>query len=257
VKMYEISVTDMEFEQCSADKERINIIIPYAVIHYVVSGFGYINGKRVGRGNAFFAPKNSHMDYYPDKTEPWSYVYVRLSGSDQERFFDSDEVVLAPFERTGSILRILSLYKELAGTEAIEKITANLIFKLNNNDNNSIPYSQQERNAQRIKKYIDNNYFKKITVTDISNELFLSSNYIRNLFMKYMNVSPKQYLQKKRMERAKELLTKTDMSVNLIASSVGYDDQLLFSKMFSQKFNKIVPKTFSFRQKVCFVDKYI
>lgn len=44
--MYDIYATDMEFEQCSPYKEQIKLIVPYAVIHYIFSGCGYINGKR-------------------------------------------------------------------------------------------------------------------------------------------------------------------------------------------------------------------
>ncbi len=45
------------------------------------------------------------------------------------------------------------------------------------------------------------------------------------------------------MKRAKELLKETNMPVNLIAHSGGYDDALLFSKMFSKYFG-ISPKKY-------------
>ena len=37
------------------------------------------------------------------------------------------------------------------------------------------------------------------------------------------------------MERAKELLTVTDVSIFEIANSVGYEDQLYFSRVFKNK----------------------
>ena len=74
-------------------------------------------------------------------------------------------------------------------------------------------------------------------MADISEKFHLSKNYIRNLFVKYLGVSPKKYIQEKRMERAKTLLLETDISIATVALSVGYDDALLFSKMFSKQFS--------------------
>lgn len=45
------------------------------------------------------------------------------------------------------------------------------------------------------------------------------------------------------MNRARELLLETDISISLIAHSVGYCDSLLFSKMFSKHFS-ISPKKY-------------
>ena len=61
---------------------------------------------------------------------------------------------------------------------------------------------------------------------------------MRNLFVKYLGVSPKKYIQKKRMDRAKTLLLETDISISTVALSVGYDDALLFSKMFLKEFSR-------------------
>ena len=47
-------------------------------------------------------------------------------------------------------------------------------------------------------------------------------------------MSPKQYLLNKRLTRAKELLKETNASVFEIANSVGYDDQLYFSRIFKK-----------------------
>ncbi|MBQ3179079.1 MAG: helix-turn-helix transcriptional regulator [Clostridia bacterium] len=75
---------------------------------------------------------------------------------------------------------------------------------------------------------------QKISIEDLAQRFYLSRPYIRNLFVKYENMSPKQYLQKIRMERAAEMLLQTRYDVSLIAQSVGYSDQFTFSKMFKQ-----------------------
>lgn len=46
-----------------------------------------------------------------------------------------------------------------------------------------------------------------------------------------------------RMEKAVSLLSQTDLSVGAIASHVGYEDPLAFSKIFKQKYG-LSPKTY-------------
>ena len=80
--MYNIYTTDMAFEQCAPDKNKIDCIIPYAVLHFVLSGEGYINGQKVTTGTVFISFENNRMNYYPSKNDPWSYIYVRLMGDE-------------------------------------------------------------------------------------------------------------------------------------------------------------------------------
>ena len=66
----------------------------------------------------------------------------------------------------------------------------------------------------------------------IAAELGIDRKYLRNLFAEHMGMSTMDYLMKTRMDRAMELLTSSDASVSIIASSVGSKDVLCFSKAF-------------------------
>jgi len=242
--MYEIYATDMEFEQCKSDKERLRLVVPYTVIHYIISGRGTFNGQKITKGTAIVSSTNSYMDYYPDKEDPWSYIYVRLWGEGIKKVFDEvgfeTGTHIIAFTKHEELKNLLSLHQAIGASENQDgsKIIANALFMLHKEDTNKLEtVGMQEHNARVIKNYIDDNYFKKITVLDISEKFHLSKNYIRNLFVKYYDVSPKKYIQSKRMERARMLLLETDISISTVALSVGYDDALLFSKMFSKYFS--------------------
>lgn len=242
--MYEIYATDMEFEQCDPDKKRIRLVVPYTVIHYIISGSGTINGQKITKGSAFVSSINSYMDYYPDKEDPWSYIYIRLWGEGIKKAFAEvgfeEGTHIIAFTRHEELKNLLSLHQAIGAAENRDggKIIANALFMLHKESNvEHETVGMQEHNARMIKNYIDDNYFNKITVLDISEKFHLSKNYIRNLFVKYYDVSPKKYIQNKRMERAKTLLLETDISISTVALSVGYDDALLFSKMFSKYFS--------------------
>ena len=47
--MYNIYTTDMAFEQCASDKTKIDCIIPYAVLHFVLSGEDILTVKKSQR----------------------------------------------------------------------------------------------------------------------------------------------------------------------------------------------------------------
>ena len=80
--MYDIYATELAFEQCASDKPEINVMIPYAVCHFVLSGEGFINGKKVGANTVFISFEDTHMHYYPCREHPWSYIYLRLRGTE-------------------------------------------------------------------------------------------------------------------------------------------------------------------------------
>ena len=88
---------------------------------------------------------------------------------------------------------------------------------------------------ESAKRIIDYNFDKNITVKDISNMLYLSPEYLTRQFSEKYNISPKEYLIEKRIAFAKKLLTESTVCISEISNSVGYEDQLYFSRIFKKK----------------------
>lgn len=97
-----------------------------------------------------------------------------------------------------------------------------------NNDNHTL--------AQRVRNYIDSQYNSQITLADISNKFGYTEEYILRAFKKRYDISPHQYLIKRRMDQAMWLLENTDISVENIALSVGYNDFSAFWRSFRKTF---------------------
>lgn len=237
--MYDIFATDLSFEQCSGDKKKIDMLFPYAVIHFVLSGHGCVNGEKISEGTAFVSYLNNRMSYYPSREDPWSYIYIRLGGNDLKKAFEDcgfeSGLTVIPFDFKERLWEILSLYNGFSGINDPDgaRIIANAVFFLMKKRIATGGYKTKPRqHAERIKSFIDENYYKKITVRDMADRVYLNKNYVRTVFFEVFGVSPKQYLQRVRMNRAEFLLRTTDEDVKLIANSVGYDDALLFSKTF-------------------------
>ena len=96
---------------------------------------------------------------------------------------------------------------------------------------------------KRTITYINDNYASKIKINELADHVGVNRSYLASSFKKATGYSPKEYLLTLRMEKAKSLLEKTDMPVNAVANSVGYTDQLAFSRMFKE-YTGISPKAF-------------
>ena len=101
------------------------------------------------------------------------------------------------------------------------------------------------------KEYIDNNYDKDLTLTDVAKYIYLSDSYFAHSFKDKFGISPKSYILKVRIESAKEYLKNTDMKVSEVAKMVGFSSQQRFNDIF-RKHEDITP--LAYRQK-CKLEK--
>ena len=98
-------------------------------------------------------------------------------------------------------------------------------------ENLSNKYNKFE-NIENVIKYIDNNYTENHPVQHYANMCNLDRYYFIKLFKEYTGISPVFYRTKIRIEKAKELLTTTQMSIAEIAEMVGYQNPYYFSRIF-------------------------
>ena len=87
----------------------------------------------------------------------------------------------------------------------------------------------------RAKAYIDEHYLSLGKVEELCVALRVSRYYLTHLFRTYCGISPLQYALCRRMEHAKRLLAETDLSVEKIASEVGYLEAGSFIRAFRIK----------------------
>ena len=86
----------------------------------------------------------------------------------------------------------------------------------------------------RALDFIDRNYFENITIEDIASSVGITRKTLSTVFSSLTGFSPKDYLIYYRISKAVDLLRDRNLSVEMIASSIGYNDQYYFSKQFKQ-----------------------
>ena len=75
------------------------------------------------------------------------------------------------------------------------------------------------------------------TVQYISSQLNISSDYLSSLLKVSTGRNTQQHIHEKLIEKAKEKLTSTDLSVSVIAYELGFEHSQSFSKLFKTKTN--------------------
>ncbi len=211
------------------------------IIHYVIDGEGVYNGNVVKKGQGFIKPPDHLEKYRPNPDNPWSFFWIVAEGSDMENLLpycgaDPDTLIF-DFSFSESIKKVQETIKMMNRNIASPFELLEIFWEIFKN-HDKFGRANQSSNECEIytnyaKNYIETNYAKKITVSDLTDKLGISQPYLFRLFMDAFGKSPKQYINDYRLTQAKILLTQTDMTVSQVAKAVGYDDALAFSKFFS------------------------
>ena len=92
--------------------------------------------------------------------------------------------------------------------------------------------------AEEIDKatlYFNEHYSKDIYVDEYAKEHNISISWFIRNFKHYTGVTPMQYILNKRIYNAEALLQNPQYNITEIASIVGYDNPLYFSRIFSKQ----------------------
>lgn len=87
--------------------------------------------------------------------------------------------------------------------------------------------------ALRIKEYIDAHYLEELKLSTIASALHVSTYYLSHTFKDLTGDSPMQYIIKRRMDAAQNLLLTTNYSITDIAMRCGYNNSNYFQSVFN------------------------
>ncbi len=91
--------------------------------------------------------------------------------------------------------------------------------------------------------YLKRHFREHITLTDCAARLYLTPNYLGNMFCKAVGVPFKTYLQRLRFNYSVNLLASTEMSVSQISDDSGFTNPSYFISLFRKRFG-ITPAVF-------------
>ncbi len=84
----------------------------------------------------------------------------------------------------------------------------------------------------KLIEYIRDNYAEQLNLKQVAEEFHMSYSYLSTYFSYNLGMGFNEYLNNLRIEKAKDMLMNSDLTINEICESVGYLNQSYFSKVF-------------------------
>ncbi len=97
--------------------------------------------------------------------------------------------------------------------------------------------------VEKIIQFINQNLNKDLKIVDLASIAGLSRDYLGSVFKKHTGYTINKFINKNRVDRAKELLFKEHIKVCEVANSLGFKDEFYFSRVF-KKYAGVSPSEF-------------
>lgn len=184
-------------------------------------------------------------------SKQWDFFYFIICGSHARRFYNlirtQNNVILSnPFANVLDF--VIELYDTLSTPSAqndnaliymnTSRLLLNIFTTLYELSDNISKVKEltpvQETVINMALKYISKNYMNELSIDTICNEISFSKYYFCKLFKKQMGITVHQYVNEFRINKAKELLTYSKLSVSSIATQVGFKTPLTFIRVFQR-----------------------
>ncbi len=86
-----------------------------------------------------------------------------------------------------------------------------------------------------VRGYVDSHLSEELNRASLSKRVFMNPDYLAKLFKEKTGQSLAAYIKERRIERAKEMLAHSELSISSIAQTVGYDNLSYFSSIFHDR----------------------
>jgi len=155
--------------------------------------------------------------------------------------------LLKNFNKSSVLHEISSIYQLLERYSTLPEFQAwleSIVTKLASETEVPKSSSRKEEIVLEIKEYVDNHLQDaQLSIEQVADNFSFSVSYIRQLFKEIMNVSLSEYILKERIERVKEKLVSSQLSVLEIADQCGFISKGHFFSAF-KKFTNLTPKQY-------------
>lgn len=219
---------------------------------YRINGIPYI----INENDALIVPPGQYRERLPSD-EPVHYVIFNFKASEPEKI---PNTLLLKNSVTPTAKRLAGTYSypfynknNRRGFSVAESNKLNIVLpclfnciitELLESDN------IKTTNPHVIKgiKYINNHIHSPLTLSEISNHLFLTKEYTAKLFKKELDKTVSQYVNEQKLKEARSMITSTNIPLQNIALSLGYKNYGYFSKLFKSYFG-VTPVRIKYEQK--------
>ncbi|MCM1567889.1 MAG: AraC family transcriptional regulator [Roseburia sp.] len=246
----DISLYEVGSFKCPPSYGYGPIIRETYILHYVFSGKGKLclEGKEypISSRQIFVIPAGLASYYEADYQNPWNYIWIRFHGSKAKELLEAAGITGSSpvFTSSGSteeiercLLDILQHYqKEYTSIGNVYRLFQEILdLSCAKQKEPSARNDGPEYYVQNALNYIKQKYSEPIQIQELAEYCGLNRSYLARIFKQATGRSPQEYLISHRINKAKQLLSQKQLSIQYIAYSVGYNDPFTFSRLFKRE----------------------
>lgn len=192
--------------------------------------------EEVGEGESIY--NNAGFEYEVKANDIDIRLFERLLNINPGRHLDKEDP--KDYENHQTLKRFENYNNQLPPNIYIEtNAIISLLLSRFVNINFSKPIGQNDNPAKlnEALSFIHKNLSKPITVKLLADKCYMNADYFSRLFYERMKVRPLQYIQDRRIERAKLLLSSTGHSIKQISHLIGFENPTYFTRLFRKATN--------------------
>ncbi|WP_419872783.1 AraC family transcriptional regulator [Candidatus Pristimantibacillus sp. PTI5] len=127
---------------------------------------------------------------------------------------------------------------EKINDELVKLKLLELLFNVVDTDNQFLlQFLQLKRKSNKgIAEVIEENFMNPVSISDLAYLSGKSLSAFKREFQATYNTSPLQWIRNRRLDKAEELLTHSNLSVTDICFTIGFENVAHFSKVFKERF---------------------
>jgi AraC-like DNA-binding protein/quercetin dioxygenase-like cupin family protein len=233
-------------------------VVDYFLLHFVLAGRGEFTSRgethELGAGDAFLIGPDELVRYAADPGDPWLYRWVAFRGDGAAPLIAAAGLAHgSPVSHCGAnrrtdayiraIERAFRLRSPAASLEACGSLQLLLaairsVRSAGDADGGGLAAPPQMTVRQAI-QYLSTQYAEPISIELMAETLGYNRAYLSKLFKRETGLTPVTFLLRLRLDKARHLLReRLDLTTAQIASSVGFQDPLYFSKQFHRQYGQ-------------------
>lgn len=229
---------------CRRDNGRLD----YQIL-YVVKGCGFFHLREgtleVTEGKiVVFCPGERQSYQYNFQNSPEVY-WIHFTGYGAKKLLEEAGLLEQQVNTVGIHTPCIELFKKVIRELQVKKplfeqSTNAAILELVVQLGRKRIEEEQSHNLNKNHRFdklleiMHSNYHIKWSIDDFARQCNMSTYWFIHSFKEYTGMSPLEYLIKIRIDKARELLLDSSLSIKEIASVTGYDNALYFSRVFKK-----------------------
>lgn len=202
------------------------------------------NGKITLSENEYVFLKFQDIAQYKSNSNVWGYRWVNFIAKNINSEFEMNKLYNIPFSENED----KAFNKLLAGGQAelknknyINSLFLSYFYSItveNQLDENSLFSNSSTRLIDEMCAYIHQKLYSKISIDEIAAFFKISPRRLHQIFTDQLDMSPKKYILKKKMEEGYKLLVQTSMPINKIAYMLCFSSPYHFTNGFKRIFGQ-------------------